>query len=132
MTNELIQLEMFPAKRRYNVTVTMVAAVTVEASGSIEAERIALEDVGISYDSNDVSISVIAVEPEDDYPSGTTFHADGRIELPEEEDEELKFVNHYTCPGCGHKWKDVWSCMCDDDCPNCGMRHISPTHSDDI
>lgn len=41
------------------------------------------------------------------------------------------FINHYECPRCGHKWEDQWSSMCDDDCPHCGCRHISPTHTTD-
>jgi len=41
------------------------------------------------------------------------------------------FINHYECPRCDHAWSDVWSCMCDDDCPACGCRHITPTDSED-
>jgi hypothetical protein len=25
-----------------------------------------------------------------------------------------------------------WSCTCDDDCPSCGARHMSPVESDDL
>jgi predicted nucleic acid-binding Zn-ribbon protein len=42
------------------------------------------------------------------------------------------FINHYSCAACGHKWSDGWSCMCDDDCPHCGARHMSPVDSDDL
>lgn len=42
-----------------------------------------------------------------------------------------QFRNHYKCPACGHEWSDVWSAQCDDDCPSCGTRHISPHSSDD-
>jgi len=42
------------------------------------------------------------------------------------------FLNHYTCARCGHGWIDEWSCMCDDDCPLCGARHMSPVESDDL
>jgi predicted nucleic acid-binding Zn-ribbon protein len=41
------------------------------------------------------------------------------------------FRNHYQCLRCGHEWEDVWDCQCDDDCPACGARHISPCCSDD-
>lgn len=41
------------------------------------------------------------------------------------------FINYYRCPNCGETWCDEWSAMCDDDCPTCGMRHISPYQSDD-
>ena len=42
------------------------------------------------------------------------------------------FRNHYTCYRCGCTWEDEWSCMCDDDCPRCGARHMSPSDSDDL
>jgi predicted nucleic acid-binding Zn-ribbon protein len=42
------------------------------------------------------------------------------------------FLNHYTCDRCGEDWTDEWSCMCDDDCPECGARHMSPYESDDL
>jgi len=42
------------------------------------------------------------------------------------------FLNHYKCARCGSKWTDEWSCMCDDDCPSCGARHMSPDDSEDL
>jgi len=42
------------------------------------------------------------------------------------------YLNHYTCARCDRDWSDEWSCMCDDDCPHCGARHMSPTDSDDL
>ena len=42
------------------------------------------------------------------------------------------FLNYYTCARCGRDWTDEWSCMCDDDCPHCGARHMSPYESDDL
>jgi len=42
------------------------------------------------------------------------------------------FSNHYECARCGCKWTDEWSCMCDDDCPHCGARHMSPYDSEDL
>jgi DNA-directed RNA polymerase subunit RPC12/RpoP len=42
------------------------------------------------------------------------------------------FSNHYTCARCSHEWTDEWSCMCDDDCPYCGARHMSPFDSNDL
>jgi DNA-directed RNA polymerase subunit RPC12/RpoP len=42
------------------------------------------------------------------------------------------FRNHYTCAECGSEWNDEWSAMCDDDCPECGARHMSPEESDDL
>src|SRR4051794_4837808 len=42
------------------------------------------------------------------------------------------FLNHYTCGRCKKGWTDAWSCMCNDDCPYCGARHMSPDESDDL
>src|ERR1700721_1804354 len=42
------------------------------------------------------------------------------------------FRNFYRCANCGHEWTDDWSAMCDDDCPHCGARHMSPYKSEDI
>jgi len=45
---------------------------------------------------------------------------------------EYRFRNYYECDRCGHRWSDDWSCMCDDDCPECGARHMSPYKRDDL
>lgn len=42
------------------------------------------------------------------------------------------FRNYYTCDRCHTRWEDEWSCTCDDDCPHCGARHMSPDNSDDL
>lgn len=42
------------------------------------------------------------------------------------------FLNHYDCPFCGHKWHSVWSAMCDDTCPECHARNISPVSSEEL
>ena len=42
------------------------------------------------------------------------------------------YRNYYKCARCGRDWPDEWSCMCDDDCPHCGARHMSPHESDDL
>lgn len=41
------------------------------------------------------------------------------------------FINHYECPRCACTWSDAWSCQSDDECPDCGMRDISPFDSED-
>lgn len=41
------------------------------------------------------------------------------------------FKNFYKCPECEHEWEDVYDAQPDDDCPNCGKRHISPYKSED-
>jgi predicted nucleic acid-binding Zn-ribbon protein len=45
---------------------------------------------------------------------------------------ELKWHNFYQCPRCGTTWEDEWDCQCDDECPQCGNRSISPYHSEEI
>jgi len=42
------------------------------------------------------------------------------------------YRNHYHCGDCGTDWEDEWSCCCDDECPECGSRHWSPTESEDL
>ena len=42
------------------------------------------------------------------------------------------FVNVDRCVRCTRTWTDEWSCMCDDDCPHCGARHICPITSKDL
>lgn len=42
------------------------------------------------------------------------------------------FRNYYRCARCHSGWADEWSCMCDDDCPNCDARHMSPYDSEDL
>jgi predicted nucleic acid-binding Zn-ribbon protein len=41
------------------------------------------------------------------------------------------FRNYYRCARCGHEWTDEWSATCEDDCPHCGARHMSPYKSED-
>ncbi len=42
------------------------------------------------------------------------------------------FLNFYRCERCEHEWTDRWTATCDDDCPHCGARHMSPYKSNDI
>ena len=43
----------------------------------------------------------------------------------------MLFRNFYRCAACGSEWTDVWPAQCDDDCPHCGARHMSPYKSED-
>ena len=36
------------------------------------------------------------------------------------------FLNFYRCARCKRRWTDEWSCTCDDECPHCGARDMSP------
>lgn len=42
------------------------------------------------------------------------------------------FLNFYRCDRCCRVWKDEWSCACDDECPHCGNRNMSPFKSEDL
>ena len=42
------------------------------------------------------------------------------------------FINYYNCPKCGHEWQDTYDCQPDDDCPECGERHVAPFESKDV
>src|SRR4051812_46078232 len=44
----------------------------------------------------------------------------------------MLFRNFYQCARCGRGWTDVWPAQCDDDCPHCGARHMSPYKSEDL
>src|SRR5437868_1080657 len=44
----------------------------------------------------------------------------------------MQFRNYYRCDRCGNEWTDLWSAQCDDDCPHCGARHMSPYKSKDV
>ena len=39
--------------------------------------------------------------------------------------------NFYRCPDCETEWEDTWDCACDDRCPVCGAKNISPYDSED-
>ncbi len=52
--------------------------------------------------------------------------------LEDDDRTEAKWRNFYRCPQCGHEWKDDWDSQCDDDCPKCGCRHVSPYKSEEI
>ena len=42
------------------------------------------------------------------------------------------FNNQYVCPECKAFWDSDWSCGCDDECPECEERNISPVYSVDL
>ena len=42
------------------------------------------------------------------------------------------FNNHYQCCRCDRTWESEWSCMCDDECPFCGERDMTPAYSEDL
>ncbi len=42
------------------------------------------------------------------------------------------FINYYECPNCKNTWMDVWECTCDDTCPYCETKNVSPHISRDL
>jgi hypothetical protein len=68
----------------------------------------------------------------EDVPDEIKTDALGNLEPEDDEEEENRFLNYYKCPRCEHEWTDEWSATCDDDCPNCGCRHVSPYKSEDL
>ncbi len=40
------------------------------------------------------------------------------------------FLNHYV--HCGKTWNDTWSCMSNDECPECGTKDIEPWASESL
>lgn len=55
----------------------------------------------------------------------------GQLAAEEALQQSTSFQNFYRCYRCGHEWSDVWSAQCDDDCTECGARHVSPYTSED-
>lgn len=41
------------------------------------------------------------------------------------------FENDYSCHACDYKWTSEWSCMVDEDCPDCDATN-SPYESNEI
>lgn len=44
--------------------------------------------------------------------------------MSQPDDEPLLDIE-YRCPQCGHEWNEQWSCACDSECPNCGLKNIT-------
>ena len=42
------------------------------------------------------------------------------------------FLNFSRCARCKRLWTDEWSCMCDDECPHCGARDMTPFDSENL
>jgi len=74
----------------------------------------------------DISKAVEATAGSINASLGTGLCDDGN------DSDEPIFVNSYACPECGETWIDRWSCACDDDCPTCGARDISPQASEEV
>jgi hypothetical protein len=44
----------------------------------------------------------------------------------------MAYRNTYRCTRCGHDWSYVWPDQRQDDCPNCGARHMAPQTSETV
>jgi hypothetical protein len=42
--------------------------------------------------------------------------------------QEKQFINYYRCSNDGREWVDIWSCCCNDKCPEC-RAEIEPYRS---
>jgi rubrerythrin len=59
-------------------------------------------------------------------------HIKSHLAEVNEELEKIRFRNFYKCYKCGNEWVDEDSCIPDDDCPQCGARHVSCHLTEDI
>ena len=48
------------------------------------------------------------------------------------EAEERLLKVEYCCPNCGHEWQEQWSCACDSQCPECGLKNIEALSWDEL
>ena len=76
----------------------------------------------ISFDGLDLGVEDVQIIEDLECPYGDL----------EDEDFDMLFKNHYKCPKCNCRWEDEYECMVDDDCPKCGLRHISPWDSEQL
>ena len=76
------------------------------------------------------STDAVRLEEESTGPSSQSIGA-SETDVDDEPTPAL-FINYYICENCDHTWSDVWSAMCDDDCPHCGARHMSPFKSEEV
>jgi DNA-directed RNA polymerase subunit RPC12/RpoP len=81
-----------------------------------------------TYDASDVAEGVL-----EDLKEAAVLL--GRGPWTGERDDEgypIRFRNHYECAECGIEWTDDYTGEVDDDCPECGARHMSPVKTEDL
>ena len=60
--------------------------------------------------------------------SGECRRCHGRFEVYQRmADDKLT-----RCPDCDHEWQEQWSCACDSQCPNCGLKNITALSWSDV
>ena len=42
------------------------------------------------------------------------------------------FLIYYVCPCCGFDWEETYECACDSECPDCGVKNITPVRFEKI
>jgi hypothetical protein len=42
------------------------------------------------------------------------------------------FRNYYECYRCDASWEDEWSSIVDDECGDCGARHVAAADTNDL
>lgn len=92
----------------------------------------------LAYDFGIEHVIADADEGEFDIPSDwkdlanqLDIATDDEADDEDDDDDGHFFVNYYTCPRCSNEWSDTYESQVDDECPKCGMRHISPHRSED-
>src|SRR4051794_24312218 len=43
-----------------------------------------------------------------------------------------RMLNHYACPRCQYRWSDRWPGEVDNDCPQCGARHVDTYLTEEV
>lgn len=59
-----------------------------------------------------------------DYFSELDAQDEYEFDMSQTEDERLLDIE-YRCPECGYEWTEQWSCACDSECPQCGLKNIT-------
>lgn len=54
------------------------------------------------------------------------------IVIREDNPEVPRFTNFYVCPQCETAWDDTWTATCNDTCPKCGTKDVTPTRLEDV
>lgn len=96
----------------------------IESRGSIISDR---DVITITNEIRERSVSIVMeamkyVEPDAiSIVDHVTFKRDCEIPVI-----RMMFRNHYVCYQCANRWTNEWPASCDDDCPECGARHITP------
>lgn len=119
---------------------TMAGYATTPIAWDVGLKRVPVQSCDVrvvALTQGEAETMALAIAGDQEYTTATVeFEIDTvRVvgnDQPNERTETNQFENRYVCPNCKTEWHDVWSSMCDDDCPKCGTRHISPIESVDL